>query len=705
MSDKILYQVDNEIAVLSLDNAPVHALSQALRSAIQNAFRKAIADPGVKAILITSTGPLFSAGADISEFSAPDQDGPHMQPTLPALLAEIEKSTKLVVAGLCGSALGGGLELALVCHYRFVHKNAKLGLPEVLLGILPGAGGTQRLPRLVGPKAALDMIVSGKAIKAGQGAEIGLVDHLFDGDEDFQAAALDYISSLLGTGAPMNNALNKSVDMDGVEAGLFDDYRKSIARRAKGLIAPFKCIDAVEAATKMSLEDGLAQESAFFQDCNDSPQAKGQQHIFFAERNAGKVAGIDKNTPLRRIKSVAIIGSGTMGGGIAMNFIGAGIPVILLDMSQENLDRGLGVIRKNYDVSVSRGRFSQQQVDHFMSLITGTLSYDDLSDVDLVIEAVFESMEVKKSVFGELDRVCKPGAILASNTSTLDVDEIANITGRPEDVIGLHFFSPANVMKLLEIVRAEKTAPDVVATCLKMAKSIRKVGVVVGVCFGFVGNRMLEPYIRESARLLLEGATPEQVDKVMTDWGMAMGPFQMSDLAGVDVGYLVRESRRQYLAHDESYCLVGDKLAKMGYHGQKSGKGYYLYEGRNRTVNEEVLSIIKETAAELGIKQREISDAEIFERCMYTLINEGADILQEGIAGKASDIDAIWCFGYGFPAYRGGPMFFADQIGLDKIHQSLCHYREETGQHGDWWIKPSALLEKLMDEGLKFSDL
>lgn len=702
MSDKLLYHVENEIAVLTLNNAPVHALGRAVRGGLQNAFRKAIADPAVKAIMITSKGPLFCAGADITEFATRGQNVDDKMPMLPELLNEIEASCKLVVGALCGTALGGGLELALVCHYRFAHTSAKLGLPEVLLGILPGAGGTQRLPRLVGAKAALDMIVSGKPVKAALGHKMGLVDQVFDGTDGFQAAALDYVSDLIKGGAALNNAANTSVELAGSDS-LFEDYRAAIARKAKGLIAPYKCIDAVELATKVSLAEGLAQESAFFLECNASPQARGQQHIFFAERQAGKVSGIDKTTPLRPVKSVAIIGSGTMGGGIAMNFIGAGIPVKLLDMSQENLDRGIAVIEKNYDVSVSRGRFTQAQVDGFMALITSTLSYDDLGDVDLVIEAVFESMDVKKAVFGELDRVCKPGAILATNTSTLDVDEIANITGRPQDVIGLHFFSPANVMKLLEIVRGEATASDVVATCLKMAKSIRKVGVVVGVCFGFVGNRMLEPYIRESARLLLEGATPEQVDRVMTDWGMAMGPFQMSDLAGVDVGYLVRESRREKLAHDPSYCAVGDTLAKLGYFGQKTAKGYYLYEGRNRTVNEEVLHIIKDTAVELDIEQREISDQEIFERCMYTLINEGAAILEEGIADKASDINAIWCFGYGFPAYRGGPLFFADQIGLDKVYQAVCKYRDETGQHGKWWIKPAALLEKLAKDGKKFS--
>jgi 3-hydroxyacyl-CoA dehydrogenase len=496
------------------------------------------------------------------------------------------------------------------------------------------------------------------------------------------------------------------LNMDDSTIALFEQYEQGVAAKTKGFFAPGHCVKAVKAAYELPFAEGLKREAELFMECMKTSQARAQQHFFFAERAASHVEGLSRTAQARDIKKVAVIGAGTMGGGIAMNFANVGIPVVMLEMKQEALEKGLSIIASNYQNSAKKGKLTQQQVEERMALLSGTTDYGDLSDVDLVIEAVFEKMSVKKEVFGALDKVCKQGAILASNTSTLDLNEIAQSTSRPEDVIGLHFFSPANVMKLLEIVRGEKTSDDVIKTCMKLAKSIRKVGVLVGVCFGFVGNRMIEPYGREANRLMLEGATPEQVDRVLTKFGMPMGPFTMGDMAGQDIGYFVRESRREFIAHDPSYCVVADRLVEQGRVGLKCGKGAYLYEkgSRKPIPDPSVLEVAKQEAERLGIEQREISDQEILERILYPLINEGADILQEGIATKSSDIDVIYVYGYGFPVFRGGPMKYADEVGLKTIRERMQFYYENHGEHGKNWFKPSSLLEELANKGKSFSD-
>lgn len=699
MTNAVRYHQQDRIALISLNNPPVNSLGIATRTEIRDAFRKAIADNTVSAIVLASEGRIFCGGADISEFGT---DLTWQEPTLPQLCDELEASSKPLIAAINGMALGGGLELALVCDYRVSLANAKLGLPEVNLGILPGAGGTQRLPRLANVKVALQMITSGQPISATKAHEVSLVDRLAEGD--LLETAIAYAEELLGSNAPVRSCAELTVDTSDLEDDYFDQFRDSIARKTRGYVAPEACIQAVEAACNMPLAQGLVKERELFDACLETPQARAQQHLFFAERAATKIPGVDPKAPKRQINQIAIIGAGTMGGGIAMNFINAGIPVKLLELKEEALERGLGVIRQNYDISVQRGRLTQAQVEERLALLTGTLTYDDLADADLVIEAVFESMDVKCAVFGKLDEVCKPGAILASNTSTLDLDEIAAITSRPQDVIGLHFFSPANVMRLLEIVRGAKTANDVIVTALNIAKTISKVPVVVGVCFGFVGNRMLEPYAREAHRLVLEGASPAQVDKVLTDFGMAMGPLSMFDLAGIDVGFLVRESRRDAISHDPSYNLIADRLYALGRYGQKTSRGFYIYEGRDKREDPEVVELAKGIAKDLGIERREISDQEILERCVYMLINEGADILDEGIAYRSGDCDITWVNGYGFPAWRGGPMQYAEETGLPNILAAIEHYRDTLGSHGEMWFQPSKLLIARVNEGKRFAD-
>lgn len=699
MTERVTFHRDGNIAVLSLNQPPVNALSQPMRAALQQAFRQALADDQVAAILIASETKIFCGGADISEFGTDRALG---APDLPALLNELEASTKPLVAAIHGMALGGGLELAMACDYRIADTSARLGLPEANLGLIPGAGGTQRLPRLAGVNLALDMITSGKPIDARQAEFEGLVDRLSEGN--LLDNALAYTRELIEAGAPVRSCADIRIDMQVFPASGFDDFRAAIARKTRGFYAPERCIQAIEAACRLPLAEGLAREQALFQECMATPQARAQQHLFFAEKEALKVPGVDPSTPPRAIRSVAVIGAGTMGGGIAMNFVNAGIPVKLLELKQEALDRGLATIRTNYDISAQKGRMTEAEVDQRMGLLEGTLSYDDLADADLVIEAVFESMEVKQAVFSQLDKVCKPGAILASNTSTLDLDRIANFTSRPQDVIGLHFFSPANVMRLLEIVRGKQTADDVIVTALQVAKAIRKVPVVVGVCFGFVGNRMLEPYGREAHRLLLEGATPGQIDRVLTEFGMAMGPLSMYDLAGIDVTYLVRESRREAIAHDSSYNRIGDELYRLGRYGQKTGRGFYLYQGRDKKDDPELVQLAEAIAGDLGIRRREISDQEILERCVYMLINEAADILSESIASRPGDCDLVWVNGYGFPAWRGGPMQYADEIELATVLEGVERYRRELGEYGEMWFQPSDLLRELASSGKTFRD-
>ena len=700
MENKVVsYAVEEGVAKLVMQSGPVNALSKALRIGLIDGVEQALSDDSVMAIVVTSSLPIFSGGADISEFSGGD-----LSPMLPEVLDKVENASKPVIAVLPGPAFGGGLEVALACHHRITFADNQVGLPEVNLGILPGAGGTQRLPRLADVQTALTMIASGKP------TSVLKLPKVFDKISDKPEHLLDDTKQYLASLSP-SNAIKRTSDIalemtDEVQA-IFDAVTAQTKKAARGFFAPLKCIEAVHGAYTLAFEEGLKHEGRLFMECMNTPQARAQQHFFFAERAAGHVSDFDKSTPERTIQKVAIIGAGTMGGGIAMNFANAGIPVTMLELKEEALEKGLALIRKNYENSAKKGKLTQEQVETRMALLSGTTSYDDLSDVDLVIEAVFEKMEVKKAVFSELDRVCKAGAILASNTSTLDIDEIATSTSRPEDVIGLHFFSPANVMRLLEVVKADKTSAEVIKTCMKLAKRIKKVAVLVGVCFGFVGNRMIEPYGREANRLLLEGASPEQVDKVLTDFGMPMGPFTMGDMAGLDIGYYVRQSRQAFISHDPAYGAVADRLVEMGRNGLKTGRGAYNYDAGSRVPipDPEVLDIARKEAERLGVPQRtDISDEEIMVRVLYTLINEGAHILDEGIAAKSSDIDVIYVYGYGFPVYRGGPMQYADEIGLSTILEKLTAYRDQLGDYGKMWLEPSDLLVKLAQEGGSFKN-
>lgn len=703
MTEPVVYKSQQDIALIGINHPPVNSLGLQLRKGIQSSFRQAAADQTIKAIILHSsvTG-VFSAGADITEF----ESGTALsEPILGDLILEIEESSKPVIAAIDGVALGGGCELALACDYRVGSSTASVGLPEVNLGILPGAGGTQRMPRIAGVKQALDMIVSGKPVNAQQALKSGILDRLHDGEGDLLEATIEYAQTLLSENAPVKSCANLTPDIVDLEPDFFDTYRKTVAAKTKGFYAPERCVMAVQAACELPLADGLKKELALSIDCGETTQARALQHVFFAERESGKVPGVDPKTPTRTIKKVAVIGSGTMGGGIAMNYLNAGFETIILDLNGEALKRGIAVIRKNYERTVKKGRLSQEQYEQRMNMLSSTTEYADISDVDLVIEAVFEDMSIKQKVFKTLDETCKPGAILATNTSSLDVDEIAAITSRPQDVIGLHFFSPANVMPLLEIVRGKETADDVIVTTLKMARKIRKVGVVVGVCFGFVGNRILEQYSREGSRLILEGVTPTQLDKAVTDFGMAMGFCAVGDLAGLDVGVLVRESVKANFEHDPTYSVIMDRLAATGAIGQKAGKGFYVYSEDGITENPDVNKIATEAAAEFGIERREISDKEIIERVFFPMINEGVQVLDEGIASRASDIDLVYLYGYGFPRWRGGPMKYGEEVGLDYVLASLKNYREKLGEHGENWFKPAPLLEKLVAEGKSFKDL
>ena len=645
---------DGDVLVVTSDNPPVNALGAEVRQGLVAAIAEAEGDAEVKAVVIIGAGRTFFAGADITEFGKPMQE-----PGLPDVVDIIEGSAKPVVAAIHGTALGGGLEVALACHYRVAVPSAKLGLPEVKLGILPGAGGTQRLPRVVGVEAALPMIVSGDPIPAKKAEAIGLIDRIV-GEGSLEADAVAYAREVAAKG---QHPIASKGDVK-VEPGMFDHFRKENARRLKGFEAPEACIQAVEAATRMPYEQGVLTERELFMKLIMGDQSKALRHLFFAERAASKIDGVPSDTPLIPIAKVGILGAGTMGGGIAMNFLSAGIPVTLLEREQAPLDRGVATIRKNYEATAKKGRMTAEQVEKAMGLLTPTLSFDDLADCDLVIEAVFELMAIKKEVFTRLDGVVKQGAILASNTSYLDVDEIAACTKRPEFVIGLHFFSPANVMKLLEIVRGAKTSPSVLATAMALSKKIRKVAVVAGVCHGFIGNRMLEPRQRQGNALLLEGAKVEDIDQVLLDFGFPMGPFQMSDLAGLDIGWDRNNSHP-----DEK---VQDMLCEAGLRGQKNGHGFYDYdEKRNRTPSAKVEQMIRDFAAKKGIAQRSIDKQEILERLLYPMVNEGALILEEGKAQRASDIDIVWLNGYGWPAWTGGPMFWADTIGLDTVVAGL----------------------------------
>ncbi|WP_375170385.1 3-hydroxyacyl-CoA dehydrogenase NAD-binding domain-containing protein [Marinobacter sp.] len=697
MSEVVTYNRDGSVGVITVNYPPVNALGHAVRSGLLAALNQGLADAEAKVLLLVCEGRTFIAGADIREFGKPIQE-----PVLPEVMNQFENSSKPVIAAIHGTALGGGLETALGCHYRVALGSAKVGLPEVKLGLLPGAGGTQRLPRLTGARKALEMITTGDFVAAPQALELGIVDAVEAGD-DIREVGLAYARKAVEEGWPVRRVrdLTDKVEADkGSE--VFDEFRAALEKKARGLFSPFKCVDAVEAAFTLPFDEGLQRERALFSECMASPQRAGLIHAFFAEREVSKVKGLAKDTPVRDVNSVGIIGAGTMGGGIAMNFANVGIPVTLVEVKQEALDKGLGIIRKNYENSAKKGRISQQQVEERMALITGSLTYDDFKDADMVIEAVFENMAIKKEIFAKLDAVCKPGAILASNTSTLDIDEIASATARPQDVVGMHFFSPANVMKLLENVRGSQTSDEVKATVMAVAKKIKKVGVLVGNCYGFVGNRMLHKRGAEAMALVNEGATPQQVDKVLTDLGYPMGQFAMSDLAGIDVGYRIRQERRN--SGEDVPLSWLDKLAEQDRLGQKTMAGVYRYEegSRKPIPDPAVDAIIEEFRKEQGITPRQITDQEILERCMFVMINEGAKILEEGIADRSLDIDIVWIYGYGFPAYRGGPMFWADQIGLDTILNAVEKYYDELG--GDQW-QPSALLKKLVADGRSFGDL
>jgi len=701
MNEVVSLRPEGRIGIIEVNSPPVNALSHSVRQGIVKRLQEALDDDKVDAIVLICIGRTFFAGADIREFGHPP-----VAPHLPDVVAALESSPKLVVAAIHGTALGGGFETALGCHYRVARVDAKVGLPEVKLGLLPGAGGTQRLPRLIGVQAALPLIMSGKPIKAESAVALGAVDHVVQGD--LLTETMVYVEKLLDENAPLRRLCDSRIDPESVPETYYDEFRTSNARAMRGYFAPGRIIEAVQASAEMAFEDGLRRERELFMECMRSPESAALRYVFFAERQASRVSGVDKDTPLRSIRSVALIGAGTMGGGIAMNFANKGIPVHMVDVDSAAIERGLAVVRGNYMRGVKKGRMSEAQLDELMRLFKPTTDYADLADVDLVIEAVFENMAVKKEIFKQLDQVCKPGAILASNTSYLDLDEIARETSRPQDVIGMHFFSPANIMRLLEVVKGAATAPDVLATSMQLARKIGKVGVVSGVCRGFIGNRMLEGYIRESGLLMLEGAKPEQIDRVLYDFGMPMGPIAMGDLAGMDIGARAREERRQdgTLPADERLGLIADRLVAMGRCGQKTRAGVYLYEAGSRTPipDPDVWALVQDEATRLDIKQRQISDEEILKRCIYPLINAGARILEEGIAQRASDIDIVWINGYGFPPYRGGPMHYADRLGLASVYEQICKFRDTSGDEFAYW-EPSPLLESLAAEGGKFADL
>jgi len=644
--------IHDGILVITSNNPPVNALGAAVRIGLDAGIKEALANDAVQAVVIRCDGRTFFAGADITEFTKPP-----VMPQLPEVVDTIEACTKPVIAAIHGTALGGGCEVTLGCHYRIAVPSAKIGTPEVKLGLLPGAGGTQRLPRTAGIETAVEMCAGGTPISAAKALEVGLIDKLA-GEDTLLADALAFAKECVAKGPRPTRALPVKGEVASIEA-----YAKANAKKFRGFDAPAANIACVEAATRLSFDEGIAFERQEFMKLMFGAQSAAQRHIFFAERQAQKIDGIGSDVTPREIKRVGVIGAGTMGGGISMNFLSAGIPVTIVEMKQEALDKGTGIIRKNYEATAAKGRMKPEQVEAAMAALKPTLHLEDLADCDLIIEAVFEQMEIKKEIFGKLDTICKPGAILASNTSYLDIDEIAASTSRPQDVLGMHFFSPANVMKLLEVVRGEKTAPDALMTAMGLAKKIGKVAVVAGVCHGFIGNRMLMPRQVEANKLLMEGATPQQIDKVHVDFGMPMGPFQMADLAGVDIGWHRDPTRIEN---------VRDALAAVGRWGQKTGKGYYDYdEKRNPTPSAETQTIIDEFAAKSNLPKRDITDEEIVERTLYPMVNEGYLILEEGKAQRASDIDVVWIYGYGWPVYRGGPMFWGSLEGEKKIVAGL----------------------------------
>src|SRR6201981_1515791 len=698
MSDLVQLTKDNGVAVITINNPPVNALSPGVPEGVSEALDQIAKDHSVKAAVLIGGGRTFVAGADIKEFGKMTSGTQRGAGLLPLLL-KIEDSAKPVIVAIHGTAFGGAMELAMAGHYRVSVAAAQFGQPEVKLGLIPGAAGTQRLPRLAGVSKAVEMCVSGNPVNADEALKLGIVDRIIEGD--LLAGALVFAREVAGKPAPKTRERNEKLGNAAENTLIFSVARETTTKKQRGLLAPARAIDAVEAATKMPFEEGCKFEQKLFIECLFSEQSKSLIHVFFSEREAAKIPDVPRQTNVIPIHSAAVVGAGTMGGGIAMVLANAGIPVLLKEADQAALDRGLGTIRSNYTNSVKRGRFSQQTAEERLKRITPTLTYDDFPNADLVIEAVFEGMALKKEVFKALDRVCKSGAILASNTSTLSVDDIASSTSRPEFVIGTHFFSPANVMRLLEIVRGKASSKEVVATCMQLAKTLGKVGVLVGNCRGFVGNRMFGPYRREAQFLVEEGASVEAVDQALSDFGMAMGPLATGDLAGLDVGWRIRKEYRHLEVPGIRQPFAEDQLCELCRYGQKTRAGWYKYDDQRRAspdpaVDEHIRKWVKEA----GIAQRQISATEIADRCLYALVNEGARILEEGIALRASDIDIIYINGYGFPAHRGGPMWYADTVGLKQVYERVSEFHR---QHGENW-RPAPLLKELAEQGKTFSD-
>src|SRR5215472_12021664 len=698
MSELVQRTKSENIGIITIQNPPVNALSPGVPEGIAEAIEQLERDSSLQAMVLVGGGATFVAGADIKEFGKITSGKPRGAGLLP-LLCKIEDCAKPVVMAIHGTALGGGLELAMAGHYRVAARGAKVGQPEVKLGIIPGAGGTQRLPRLAGVAKAIEMCTEGNPITAQEAFDVGIVDRLIDGD--LLPGALAFAQEVAGKPGPKTRESNAKLSTSEQNAAIFVAARQNARKKQRGLMAPLAAIDSVEAATKLPFEEGCKVEQRLFTECLFSPQSKALIHVFFAEREVAKIPGMPKDAPLIPVRSAAVVGAGTMGGGIAMVLANAGIPVLLKEVDQACLDRGMAAIEKNYATSVKRGRFTQQFVEERLKLIQPTLSFDAFAEVDLVIEAVFEGMALKKEVFGQLDKICKPGAVLASNTSTLNIDEIASATSRPQFVIGTHFFSPANVMRLLEIVRGKATSKEVIATCMQLSRPLGKVGVLVGNCRGFVGNRMFHPYVRESVFLVEEGAAVAEVDSALTDFGMALGPLAVGDLAGLDVGWRIRKEHRHLEKPGVRQPFAGDRLCEMGRFGQKTGGGWYKYdEHRQPAFDPEVAALVKKWAAENSVRQRTISREEIVDRCIYALVNEGARILEDGSALRAVDIDIIYINGYGFPAYRGGPMWYADTVGLKKVYDRVLEFQQ---QQGELW-EPAPLLKQLAELGKTFAE-
>lgn len=700
MKGNVHYELRGDIALMTIDNPPVNPLSSGVRQGLSDGVNAALADDNVKAIILTGAGRAFIAGADISEFG-----GKAEGPSLHDCLTTMENSAKPIIAAINGTAFGGGLEVALCCHYRVIAASAPVGLPEVKLGLLPGAGGTQRLPRLIGAQKALDFILSGDPIPGPVATQMGIADALADGD--VIESAIAFAADIIAKGSPVRRIRDEEdvVAKDRGNAEMFDAARKNAARKMRKRFAPEMIVQCIEAAVNLGdFDAGLAVEQECFAKCLKHPQRESLIHMFFSEREVSKIPDVPKDTATQKIDTAAVIGCGTMGGGITMSFLNVGIPVTTLEMNQEALDRGIGVIKRNYDIQVQRGRMTAEDVDKRMSLLTGTTNFEDLGSADLILEAIYENIDVKVDTFKKMDAVAKPGAILASNTSALDIDKMAEATSRPESVIGLHFFSPANIMKLLEIVRGGKTSNEVIASSMKLGRQLNKIAVLSGNAPGFIGNRMLAGYTRQAGEIILQGATPYQVDNALLQFGMPMGPFQMNDLVGLDLGWRARKLSGMKPEDVPITARVADKLCEMDRYGQKNNRGYYIYPEGSRAgqADPEVVALVEETSAELGIERRSIEDEEVLKRCLYPLINEGARILEDGIAIRPCDIDIVYINGYGFPEVTGGPMFWADQIGLENILADIKGFQKEYG--GTIW-EPAPLLERLVAEGKTFASL